>query len=154
MLAIEAFTEGAGDKLPGIHLILGGYDKGSDQKPLASLAAEKCKGVYTIGQTGAGIAALARWQVQERLAAPAEAGRPGSCGGVAWPAQTAEVVECGDLDTAMGQIVRRVKRGDVVLLSPACASWGQFDNYEQRGAKFVELVLKYTGETGLLPPNA
>lgn len=144
MLAIRAFTDDAAANVPGagIHLILGGYDKGSDLKPLAGLAREQCKGIYTVGQTGPTIAAAARGHVGVEEGPPAEAG---SADGLA------EVVECGNLDLAMGQIVQRVKRGDVVLLSPACASWGQFDNYEQRGARFVELVLKYTTESGLTP---
>ena len=131
-LAIEAFAEGEGK--PGIHLILGGKDKGSDMKPLAQFAAEHCKAVYTIGALGDTIAGHCEG------AAPADTGRPNSCGGVSWPAESAEVVRCGDLDTAVAQISQRVKPGDVVLLSPACASWDQFENYEQRGERFIELV--------------
>ncbi|MEO0475279.1 MAG: UDP-N-acetylmuramoyl-L-alanine--D-glutamate ligase, partial [Planctomycetota bacterium] len=56
ILAIQAFTED-GDTV-GIHLILGGKDKGSDMKPLAVLAAEQCRAVYTIGALGDTIAGL------------------------------------------------------------------------------------------------
>jgi UDP-N-acetylmuramoylalanine--D-glutamate ligase len=133
MLAIEAFIEG--DDKPGIHLILGGKDKGSDMTPLAGLAAIKCKAVYTIGALGETIAGLI-----ENEASRAVPDRPKSCGGVSWPAATAEVVRCGELDKAVAEIMRRVQPGDVVLLSPACASWDQFENYEQRGERFIELV--------------
>ncbi|MEM9345711.1 MAG: UDP-N-acetylmuramoyl-L-alanine--D-glutamate ligase [Planctomycetota bacterium] len=133
MLAIEAFLED-GDK-PGIHLILGGKDKGSDMKPLAALAAEQCKAVYTIGALGGTIAGLIENEASRSLP-----DRPNSCGGVSWPVPIAEVVRCGDLDKAVAEIQQRVKPGDVVLLSPACASWDQFENYEQRGERFIALV--------------
>jgi UDP-N-acetylmuramoylalanine--D-glutamate ligase len=142
MLAVAAFTEGE-DK-PGIHLVLGGKDKGSDMKPLAGLAASKCKAVYTIGALGDTIAGLVDSAAE---AASAESSRPNSCGGVSWPAQTAEVVRCGELDKAVAEIKQRVQPGDVVLLSPACASWDQFENYEQRGERFIELI------KSALPPS-
>lgn len=134
-LAVEAFDEG--DEKPGIHLILGGYDKGSDMSSLAELAATKCRAVYTIGAVGDAIAGLVETAAE---AASAGAERPNSCGGVSWPAETAEVVRCGELDKAVAEIQQRVRPGDVVLLSPACASWDQFENYEQRGQRFIELV--------------
>ena len=106
-------------------------------KPLAGLAADKCKAVYTIGALGDTIAGLV-----DRAAEAASAGaeRPNACGGVSWPAATAEVVRCGELETAVAEIGKRVTPGDVVLLSPACASWDQFENYEQRGERFIDLV--------------
>lgn len=146
MLAIEAFTEAGGatkgEATKGdsplfqgrIHLILGGKDKGSDMTQLAGLASSKCKAVYTIGALGEMIAGL----VEE--AQPAESGRPESCGGVSWPVPTAEVVRCVELDRAVAEIKKRVAPGDVVLLSPACASWDQFENYEQRGERFIQLI--------------
>jgi len=108
-----------------IHIILGGYDKGSDLTPLASFAAERCAGVYTIGDTGEEI----------RTAAEATSAKGGLSGGA-----KATVVRCVELDIAVREMVKRAKPGHVVLLSPACASWDQFENYEQRGGRFIELV--------------
>ena len=50
------------------------------------------------------------------------------------------IILCEDLKEAVNVCARKANPGDAVLLSPACASWGQFDNYEQRGDKFKELV--------------
>ncbi len=45
-----------------------------------------------------------------------------------------------NLEEAVKICAEKAEAGDAVLLSPACASWGQFDNYEQRGDKFKEYV--------------
>ena len=51
----------------------------------------------------------------------------------------------GDLATAVAAATRDASEGDVVLLSPACASFDQFLNFEQRGEEFGKLVQKLTG---------
>jgi UDP-N-acetylmuramoylalanine--D-glutamate ligase len=105
-LAIESFNPGV------VHVILGGYDKGADLKPLAVFAANHCRAIYTIGATGITIA--------------------GAAGNKA--------VRCETLDNAMSKIHACVNPGDIVLLSPGCASWDQFDHYQQRGDVFTALV--------------
>jgi UDP-N-acetylmuramoylalanine--D-glutamate ligase len=118
MLAIASFPPNS------VHVILGGYDKASDLTAMACTAAKTCKAVYTIGQTGDTIAAAAS----------------------AAPQVNAAIHRCHTLDVAVQLAVSQVHRGDVVLLSPGCASWGQFENYEQRGRRFAELVMTHTGE--------
>ena len=52
-----------------------------------------------------------------------------------------EDIEMADtFEEAVAKCVENAKPGDAVLLSPACASWGMFKNYEERGDKFKELV--------------
>lgn len=125
ILAIDSFPPGTA------HIILGGYDKGSDLAALAAHAAARAAGIYTIGKTGGAIALAA-----EMAGGFNDATSPNSGG----------VERCIDLDTAVREAVRHAKAGDVVLLSPGCASWDQFTNYESRGAAFVSSVLKWTGE--------
>lgn len=102
--AVEALRDAG---LSGIHLIVGGYDKGVDLSSIGRLGVP----LYTIGATGPEIAAVAT-----------------------------EVLECGTLEVAASEIASRARAGDAVLLSPGCASWDQFENFEARGRAFAEAM--------------
>jgi len=105
-----------------VHLILGGYDKGAEYADLAA-ATEGCvTQVLLIGATAPQLAA-------------AFAARRDAAGSRA-PA----VVACGDLAAAVAAAAAAAAAGDVVLLSPACASWDQYRDYEERGEHFLKLV--------------
>jgi len=110
VLAVRAFDE------PGrIHLIAGGYDKKIDLSAIADLS-RSIAGLYTIGATGAALAAAA----QARGASHCEC--------------------CQTLARAVQSALARLRPRDVLLLSPGCASWDQFTNYEQRGEEFASLL--------------
>jgi UDP-N-acetylmuramoylalanine--D-glutamate ligase len=98
-----------------VHLILGGKDKGSDYTALNELLRQRVKRVYTIG------AAAAKIESQVK--------------GV-------EVVHAETLENAMRKANALAQAGDVVLFAPACASFDQFKNYEQRGKTFKDIVRK------------
>jgi len=98
-----------------IHLIAGGRGKQQDFTPLAPVVAERCRAVYLIGEAAAELAkALATSGVPLRQA--------------------------GDLERAVDLARAAAREGDVVLLSPACASFDQYPDFEARGEHFRALV--------------
>jgi UDP-N-acetylmuramoylalanine--D-glutamate ligase len=96
-----------------IHLILGGKDKGSDYSVLNDLLRQRVKRVYTIGAAAA--------KIESQI-------------------KNVEVVHAETLENALRKANAVAQPGDVVLLAPACASFDQFKNYEQRGQVFKEIV--------------
>jgi UDP-N-acetylmuramoylalanine--D-glutamate ligase len=102
----------------GVHAILGGSEKQEPFAPLLEPVAERCRACYLIGETA------------ERLAAELA---PAAARGV-------ELVRCADLGDAVGRAAAAARPGEVVLLSPACASFDAFRDYEQRGERFREIV--------------
>jgi UDP-N-acetylmuramoylalanine--D-glutamate ligase len=105
---------------PGnIHLILGGKDKDSDYTQLNALLRERVKAVYTIGSAA------------EKI--------EGQIAGVT------KVIRAGNLEAAVDQAATQAEAGDVVLLAPACSSFDQFENYEQRGKAFKKTVMARSG---------
>ena len=97
-----------------VHIIMGGRGKGAPYAPLRELMRGRVKTILTIGEDAAAIAAELE--------------------GVA------DIEACGVLATAVFRARTRARRGDVVLLSPACASYDQFRNFEDRGDQFKALV--------------
>ena len=97
-------------------LIGGGYDKESEYDEWIEAFDGKVKCFVLIGQTRDKIAKCAREHGVENI------------------------VLAESFEEACDICVRNAKPGDAVLLSPACASWGMFENYEVRGRKFKEFV--------------
>jgi UDP-N-acetylmuramoylalanine--D-glutamate ligase len=102
----------------GVHLILGGSTKGETFERLAGPVGERCLACYLIGEAA------------ERLA---EDLSPAARDGVG-------LESCGTLERAVERAAARARPGEVVLLSPACASFDAFADFEQRGERFRELV--------------
>lgn len=106
-----------------VHLILGGSPKDSDYGELRDAVAEKAVRVYLIGETAP--------EIEAALAAD---------GGVGVPRVRAET-----LDRAVAEAGAAATAGQVVLLSPACASFDQFENFGHRGDEFQRMVREWLG---------
>jgi UDP-N-acetylmuramoylalanine--D-glutamate ligase len=98
----------------GIHLILGGKDKNSDYTQLADLLRARVSAVYTIGSAAAKIESHLRGVVS--------------------------IHSCETMDKAVAAAAAAARPGEVVVLAPACSSYDQFENFEQRGCVFKQLV--------------
>jgi len=114
-VGIRAFAD-------GVHAILGGSEKDEPFAYLVEPLTERARAAYLIGATSERMA--------RELAPAAEAG--------------IELHRCADLEDAVRRAATSATPGEVVLLSPACASFDAFENYEVRGDRFREIV----GELG------
>jgi UDP-N-acetylmuramoylalanine--D-glutamate ligase len=102
----------------GVHAILGGSEKGEPYGPLLDPVRERCVACYL---TGASAGRLA-----EELAPAIESG--------------VALHRCTDLEQAVRSAAAAARPGETVLLSPACASFDVFENFEARGERFREIV--------------
>ena len=94
-----------------VRLILGGSRKGEDFAPLAAALGPNVRAVYVIGETADELARV-----------------------------IPDAIRAGDLATAVERAATAAQPGEVVLLSPACASYDQFGDFEERGEEFKRLV--------------
>ena len=109
-------AEGAG---AGLLLIAGGRGKGDDFRGLVKPVAAHCRAVFALGETRDALAAAL---------------------GDAVP-----VTRCEDLAAAVDAAAAEARSGDTVLLSPACASFDQFPDYQARGERFAALARERAG---------
>ena len=98
-----------------IHLIVGGNDKGADLTPLFELIATKQLHLYTIGANSEKLAQLAK-------------------------EHNVEFTACETLENAVNNISQKLTKDEVALLSPAAASFDQFNSYKHRGEEFFKFV--------------
>jgi len=103
----------------GVHLLAGGSLKGGGFRGLREAVESRCRACYLIGE--------AADQLERDLAG------------------TVPLHRCGDLEHAVEAAANAASSGDVVLLSPACASYDQFTNFEERGDRFRALARQITG---------
>jgi UDP-N-acetylmuramoylalanine--D-glutamate ligase len=108
----------------GVHAILGGSEKGEPFAPLLEPLRERAVAAYLLGDTAERMAA--------ELAPLAEAGVP--------------LRRVADLEDAVRTASAAARPGEVVLLSPACASFDAFANFEARGERFRAIVAELEAE--------
>jgi UDP-N-acetylmuramoylalanine--D-glutamate ligase len=110
------------EAFPGsLFVILGGKDKGSPYEPLREPLRQKAKLALLIGAAA------------EKIAAELE-------GAVV-------MQHAGTLQRAVTTALEHARPGDTVLLAPACASFDQYENFEQRGREFKEIVARLAAES-------
>ncbi len=97
-----------------IFLVLGGQDKGNDYSMIEDLVIEKVKKIYAIGSSAEKVFNHFHSKVKTEIKK--------------------------DFDEVINSAISEARDGDVVLLSPACASFDMFDNYEHRGKVFKSIV--------------
>ena len=101
-----------------IILIAGGYDKGASYEEFISVFPGRVKELILLGKTA------------PKIKAAAEA------------AGFTNITMAADMEECVAAAWEKAQPGDVVLLSPACASWDMYDNFEQRGDHFRECAQK------------
>lgn len=116
---VEAAVTGLHSFAGPVRAILGGSRKGEDFGPLADALKETSAACYLIGE--------AAGEIEAAVAPTLEAA-------------AVPVIRCQDLADAIAHAAADAKAGEVVLLSPACASFDAFRDYEERGAVFRSLV--------------
>jgi UDP-N-acetylmuramoylalanine--D-glutamate ligase len=124
--AILSTRAGEGGK-PNIWLIAGGRDKGVDFHTLSPLISKRVRGAFLIGE--------AREKIRS-----------------AWSLFT----PCTLMDSLLEAVTEAAKNatsGDVILLSPACSSFDQFQNYQQRGERFCQIVKSISWGGSVATPN-
>jgi len=121
IVAIEAFPQRKSV------VIVGGYDKGVSFDALGRVLAERAKAIIAIGTT------------QQKIIKAVEANRQG---------RSPVIKMSNDLASAVNEAQTLTEKGDIVLLSPACASYDMFRNYQERGELFVKLLEQIAQKKG------
>jgi len=116
LVALKALATGK----KNIWLILGGLGKGAPYAPLAPYITQSVKNILTIGADAPKIEAELKGM--------------------------APIISCSTIDTAFDKCLGNALPGDILLFSPACASFDQFQNFEQRGEYFKTLAKRKSSQ--------
>lgn len=122
--AAAAALEGLADACGKIVLIAGGDAKGADFKPLLPVLQQRARALVVLGEAADQLLALCQ--------------------------QSLPVLKVSSMDEAVSAAASLSQQGDAVLLSPACASFDMFDNYQHRGDVFCQSVLALASGGGQL----